>query len=207
MRQALCESSLTLHRKLHSQHYTFPCRYLQPFSMHLVKRSNEKSHHFRDEENRYSCPDSALRFDNILIRCGHLKEHKSKIHICQVCYEEFSRGQLLERHVRPHSVVKPFECQVCQRCFALPNQLKVHLCVHTCYKSFNYNFHLKKHITRYHGLKKHITRYHGLKKHITCYHGLKKHITRYHGPDGARWRQGGGVDVVGGAGRLFSRCS
>ncbi|XP_052358673.1 zinc finger protein 436-like [Oncorhynchus keta] len=94
------------------------------------------------------CP---LRFDNILIRNRHLREHMFKKHICHTCYKEFDKGHRLKRHELSHSDDKPFKCQL--------SQLKSHLRVHTgerpfqcqrCDKSFNHNVSLKKHVRRYH---------------------------------------------------------
>ncbi|XP_028971887.2 zinc finger protein 16 isoform X2 [Esox lucius] len=155
------ESGLMLHQKLHSQDYSFPCKFcLQPFTTRLDKLTHEKGHRFKEKEPPYSCSECTLKFHNILVRSRHLKEHRSKRHICHVCYKEFNQGRLLERHAWTHSDVKPFKCQVCQRSFAQASRLKSHVRVHTgrrpfqcrhCHKSFSYNFSLKNHIQRYHG--------------------------------------------------------
>uniref|UniRef100_A0AAY5K468 C2H2-type domain-containing protein n=1 Tax=Esox lucius TaxID=8010 RepID=A0AAY5K468_ESOLU len=152
---------LKIHRRrLHRQDCEFPCKFcLQPFRTRPDKLTHERSHIFTENVPPYCCVECPLRFDQILIRNRHLREHKSRRHICHTCYKEFDKAHLLERHELSHSDDKPYKCQVCQRAFAQASQLKSHLRVHTgerpfqcqrCDKSFNHNVSLKNHVRRYH---------------------------------------------------------
>ncbi|KAL0985402.1 hypothetical protein UPYG_G00156430 [Umbra pygmaea] len=152
---------LKLHqRRLHWQGYEFPCKYcLRPFTTRPIKLIHERTHTFTENVPAYSCSECPMGFHDIILRNRHLKQHKSKRHICRTCCKEFDKGHLLTRHELCHSADKPFKCQVCQRAFAQFSQLKSHLRVHTgerpfqcqlCDKSFNHNVSLKNHVRRYH---------------------------------------------------------
>ena len=62
-----------------------------------------------DEEEEISPPDDLV--DRERERVTEIK-HKTKSHECNKCHKTFSKVSLLNRHMKLHSGIKPYQCNV-----------------------------------------------------------------------------------------------
>lgn len=60
----------------------------------------------------------------------------SKVHLCKVCNRSFSRSDMLSRHMRLHTGLRPYECHLCQQVFSRSDHLHTHLRTHTGEKPY-----------------------------------------------------------------------
>ncbi len=56
---------------------------------------------------------------------------KTKLHLCNYCPKEFKKPSDLCRHMRVHTLNKPFNCKLCSRSFAMKSTLQAHMRIHT----------------------------------------------------------------------------
>uniref|UniRef100_A0AC35UA54 Zinc finger, C2H2 type n=1 Tax=Rhabditophanes sp. KR3021 TaxID=114890 RepID=A0AC35UA54_9BILA len=87
-------------------------------------------------------------------------DEASKIHKCKVCGKGFSRSDMLTRHNRLHSGVKPYSCTICGQVFSRSDHLTTHIRVHSGEKPYkcrhcNYAASRRDMITRH--MKTHTT--------------------------------------------------
>ena len=54
-----------------------------------------------------------------------------KIYPCNFCAKEFKKPYELGRHLRVHTLEKPFKCRICPRAFAVKTALNSHSKIHT----------------------------------------------------------------------------
>jgi len=59
-----------------------------------------------------------------------------KVHCCVVCRRTFSRSDMLERHARLHTGVRPYACRLCTQVFSRSDHLTTHLRTHTGEKPY-----------------------------------------------------------------------
>jgi len=59
-----------------------------------------------------------------------------KVHRCTVCRRTFSRSDMLERHARLHTGVRPYACRLCTQVFSRSDHLTTHLRTHTGEKPY-----------------------------------------------------------------------
>ena len=59
-----------------------------------------------------------------------------KVHRCAVCRRTFSRSDMLERHARLHTGVRPYACRLCTQVFSRSDHLTTHLRTHTGEKPY-----------------------------------------------------------------------
>lgn len=60
-----------------------------------------------------------------------------KVHRCAVCRRTFSRSDMLERHARLHTGVRPYACRLCTQLFSRSDHLTTHLRTHTGEKPYS----------------------------------------------------------------------
>lgn len=101
------------------------------------------------------CPRGFLHVENYL---RHLKMHK--LFLCLQCGKTFTQKKNLNRHIRGHMGIRPFQCTVCLKTFTAKSTLQDHLNIHSgdrpykchcCDMDFKHKSALKKHLTSVHG--------------------------------------------------------
>lgn len=101
------------------------------------------------------CPRGFLHVENYL---RHLKMHK--LFLCLQCGKTFTQKKNLNRHIRGHMGIRPFQCTVCLKTFTAKSTLQDHLNIHSgdrpykchcCDMDFKHKSALKKHLTSLHG--------------------------------------------------------
>jgi len=60
----------------------------------------------------------------------------TKLHRCSVCRRSFARSDMLERHARLHTGVRPYSCRLCSQVFSRSDHLTTHLRTHTGEKPY-----------------------------------------------------------------------
>ncbi|XP_028919718.1 zinc finger and BTB domain-containing protein 6 [Ornithorhynchus anatinus] len=100
------------------------------------------------------CPRGFLHLENYL---RHLKMHK--LFLCLQCGKTFTQKKNLNRHIRGHMGIRPFQCSVCLKTFTAKSTLQDHLNIHSgdrpykchcCDMDFKHKSALKKHLTSVH---------------------------------------------------------
>ncbi|XP_075691638.1 zinc finger and BTB domain-containing protein 6 [Rhinoderma darwinii] len=101
------------------------------------------------------CPRGFLHLENYL---RHLKMHK--LFLCLQCGKTFTQKKNLNRHIRGHMGIRPFQCSVCLKTFTAKTTLQDHLNIHSgdrpykchcCDMDFKHKSALKKHLSSVHG--------------------------------------------------------
>ncbi|KAM9325310.1 zinc finger and BTB domain-containing protein 6 [Gastrophryne carolinensis] len=101
------------------------------------------------------CPRGFLHLENYL---RHLKMHK--LFLCLQCGKTFTQKKNLNRHIRGHMGIRPFQCSICLKTFTAKSTLQDHLNIHSgdrpykchcCDMDFKHKSALKKHLTSVHG--------------------------------------------------------
>lgn len=100
------------------------------------------------------CPRGFLHLENYL---RHLKMHK--LFLCLQCGKTFTQKKNLNRHIRGHMGIRPFQCSVCLKTFTAKTTLQDHLNIHSgdrpykchcCDMDFKHKSALKKHLSSVH---------------------------------------------------------
>uniref|UniRef100_A0A5S6QFM4 C2H2-type domain-containing protein n=1 Tax=Trichuris muris TaxID=70415 RepID=A0A5S6QFM4_TRIMR len=60
----------------------------------------------------------------------------TKAHQCAICQKSFSRSDMLTRHMRLHTGVKPYSCRTCGQMFSRSDHLSTHKRTHTGEKPY-----------------------------------------------------------------------
>ncbi|XP_063411157.1 zinc finger protein 571-like [Mytilus trossulus] len=110
-----------------------------------LKQHRDQRRAFSDSD-AYKCPECNqmfLSFDNL---AKHMAKHlptetilqgeNTKVHICKVCERSFSRSDMLTRHMRLHTGIKPYECSECGQVFSRSDHLNTHKRTHTGEKPY-----------------------------------------------------------------------
>ena len=101
------------------------------------------------------CPRGFLHVENYLC---HLKMHE--LFLCLQCGKTLTQKKSLNRHIRGHTGIRPFQCSVCLKTFTAKSTLQDHLNIHSgdwpykchcCDMDFKHKSALKKHLTSLHG--------------------------------------------------------
>merc|ERR1712072_1643861 len=63
------------------------------------------------------------------VLCSSIKP-KPKVHGCNKCEKSFSKVSLLNRHMKLHQGIKPYQCNICGWRFLQSYNLKKHILTH-----------------------------------------------------------------------------
>ncbi|CAH1720155.1 unnamed protein product [Chironomus riparius] len=69
-----------------------------------------------------------------------IDKEQERIHICEICANQYKYRHALEVHMRRHNNIKPYECPECKRSFVIRFELKRHMRVHTGAKPYSCRF-------------------------------------------------------------------
>ena len=102
----------------------------------------------------------------------HGRVHRNgRIHICQECGKGFVYRFGLTKHLQMvHSKIKPFVCQICNKCFFTKRDVEAHIRIHTGEKPFECNL-CEKRFTRRVELNVHLRWHNGEKRYWCSYCG------------------------------------
>ena len=102
----------------------------------------------QDPHQNFVCPVCGQMFPSFNYLANHMVNHLpsetvtrgpgegTKIHICKVCNKSFSRSDMLTRHMRLHTGLRPYECRVCGQVFSRSDHLHTHMRTHTGEKPY-----------------------------------------------------------------------
>ncbi|XP_018088359.1 zinc finger and BTB domain-containing protein 6 isoform X1 [Xenopus laevis] len=107
---------------------------------------------------RHQCPKCPRGFLHLENYMRHLKMHK--LFLCLQCGKTFTQKKNLNRHIRGHMGIRPFQCSVCLKTFTAKSTLQDHMNIHSgdrpykcncCDMDFKHKSALKKHLSSVHG--------------------------------------------------------
>lgn len=99
--------------------------------------------------SQFTCPLCSQEFVSYSHLANHMSSHlpaegtakdssaeAQRIHVCRVCSRSFSRSDMLTRHARLHTGLRPYECHLCGQVFSRSDHLHTHLRTHTGEKPY-----------------------------------------------------------------------
>ncbi|KOB75285.1 Klumpfuss [Operophtera brumata] len=124
-----------------------PYNYEQPKAtedapLDLSKKPELQAHSLQDKE-AFSCSACGQTFavhdrlaKHIASRHRNRTPDAQRQYECEICLRRFARSDMLTRHARLHSGVKPYACPVCGQVFSRSDHLATHQRTHTGEKPY-----------------------------------------------------------------------
>lgn len=113
------------------------------------------------------------------------KVGQERWHLCTYCPKSFRKPSDLIRHIRTHTLEKPFKCDFCMKGFAVKSTLNTHVLTHSsekkwkcrfCYKTFSIMASLKTHERLHSNMKPFKCRHDGCEKHFKTSSQRRSHM-------------------------------
>ncbi|XP_026680895.1 gastrula zinc finger protein XlCGF71.1-like, partial [Diaphorina citri] len=150
-------SNLSLHIK--SVHLKIKDHSCDVCDKSFVNRAGLRLHKLiHSEERGFVCDLCGASFKQRPALWAHKKLHDAKLEYkfkCILCDRKFHRNSKLNSHMRTHSDVRPYKCDICEQHFKFNYDIQMHKrCVHSnirpyqctlCSASFKRSSHLKQH--------------------------------------------------------------
>ena len=122
---------LNNHKLLHKNERKFGCeecgkKFVTPFAL----STHQKLHQGKTEKFPCDhCGKTLNSASNLLrhLRSVHFEMSDQRVFTCDTCGKDFKDPSGLAAHKKTHVGVKNHECDVCQKRFLMPGQLRVHL--------------------------------------------------------------------------------
>ncbi|XP_028260309.1 zinc finger and BTB domain-containing protein 11 [Parambassis ranga] len=134
--------SLRMHRALHDVTKQFQCEFCK--KTFASKRSMEEHTSLHTGESKYLCNTCGDTFHRASALSKHLKKHQPKPDIrpyaCNHCDKRFYEAKDLQQHMHKHinkqMGLKPFQCQVCGKCYSWKKDWYSHVKSHSVAEPF-----------------------------------------------------------------------
>lgn len=122
--------------------YKYEAKTNEEAPLDLSKKPETQNHAVREKE-AFSCSDCGQTFavhdrlaKHIASRHRNRTPDSQRQYECEICLRRFARSDMLTRHARLHSGVKPYACQVCGQVFSRSDHLATHQRTHTGEKPY-----------------------------------------------------------------------
>ena len=115
-----------------------------PFSEEVKQQRYQQ-----EGSQNFVCPECGQMFPSYNYLANHMVNHlpsetiskgpgdANKIHVCKVCNKAFGRSDMLTRHMRLHTGLRPYECRICGQVFSRSDHLHTHNRTHTGEKPYH----------------------------------------------------------------------
>lgn len=81
------------------------------------------------DSKQFRCPACDKQFVRIYQLIAHQRLHADTRghHTCSVCSKNFTTASNMHRHMASHTVLKPFKCEMCGKCFKHASEKRVYV--------------------------------------------------------------------------------
>jgi len=108
----------------------------QMFSLHDRLAKHMASRHKTSATSSSSSSGTGTAASSSSENGGDSSGGTAKAYPCEVCNRSFARSDMLTRHMRLHTGVKPYTCRVCGQVFSRSDHLSTHQRTHTGEKPY-----------------------------------------------------------------------
>ena len=173
---------LKLHVIVHTR---FHCTFCE---MSFASATTLEEHSRFHTGDTFNCKHCDKKFGNEDSWRRHEVRHEDGRHPCDLCEEAFSSPAELLTHTKEHANAKQFQCQYCDKTFALENNLTDHMRYHSgltyncayCGRKFGSKSTWRQHEARHKGVQQHLCDVCG--KGFRSRKGLAYHVVDHNEP-------------------------